>query len=186
LREVEFNNTRRTELNKLTIDELSDLLKKLNSALHNSTDLIIKERIVKAIIIAETNNEETNQTKNEINSLVIGVKLEREEIKKRITDRLKIRLQNGMIEEVKQLLNNGISYQRLDLFGLEYKYIGKYLSGELNYDDMFQKLNSSIHNFAKRQMTWLRKMNREGIDIHWIEGPDFNAAKQIISQKYFS
>jgi tRNA dimethylallyltransferase len=186
LREVEFNNTRRTELNNLTIDELSDLLKKLNPALHNSTDLIIKERIVRAIIIAETNNEETNQTKNEINSLVIGVKLEREEIKKRITDRLKIRLQNGMIEEVKQLLNNGISYQRLDLFGLEYKYIGKYLSGKLSYDDMFQKLNSSIHNFAKRQMTWLRKMNREGIDIHWIEGPDFNAAKQIISQKYFS
>jgi len=186
LREVEFNKTRTKELDKLTIEELADLIKKINPALHNSTDLIIKERIISAIIIAETKNDELCQTKTEINSLVIGVKFEREEIKKRITDRLTIRLQNGMIEEVKQLLNDGISYERLNLFGLEYKYVGKYLSGDLSYDNMFQMLNSSIHKFAKRQMTWLRKMNREGIDINWIDGPDYAAAKQIISQKYFS
>jgi tRNA dimethylallyltransferase len=186
LQEAEFNKTRTEELDKLTTEELAELLKKINPALHNSTDLIIKERIITAIIIAETKNDEICQTKNEINSLVIGVRLEREEIKKRITDRLTTRLDNGMIEEVKQLLNDGITFERLNLFGLEYKFIGKYLSGELSYDDMFQKLNSSIHNFAKRQMTWLRKMNREGIDIHWINGPDYDAAKQIISQKYFS
>jgi tRNA dimethylallyltransferase len=186
LQEAEFNKTKTEELDKLTTEELAELLRKINPALHNSTDLIIKERIITAIIIAETKNDVICQTKNEINSLVIGVKLEREEIKKRITDRLTTRLDNGMIEEVKQLLNDGITFERLNLFGLEYKFIGKYLSGELSYDDMFQKLNSSIHNFAKRQMTWLRKMNREGIDIHWINGPDYDAAKQIISQKYFS
>ena len=186
LQEVEFNKNRTEELDKFTIEELAELLKKINPALHNSTDLIIKERIITAIIIAETKNNKICQTKDEINSLVIGVRLEREEIKKRITDRLIARLDNGMIEEVKQLLNDGITFERLNLFGLEYKFIGKYLNKELSYDDMFQKLNSSIHNFAKRQMTWLRKMNLEGIDIHWINGPDYDAAKQIISQKYFS
>ena len=186
LQEVEFNKNRTEELDKFTIEELAELLKKINPALHNSTDLIIKERIITAIIIAETKNNKICQTKDEINSLVIGVRLEREEIKKRITDRLIARLDNGMIEEVKQLLNDGITFERLNLFGLEYKFIGKYLNKELSYDDMFQKLNSSIHNFAKRQMTWLRKMNREGIDINWIDGPDYAAAKQIISQKYFS
>jgi len=186
LQEVEFNKNRTEELDKFTIEELAELLKTINPALHNSTDLIIKERIITAIIIAETKNNKICQTKDEINSLVIGVRLEREEIKKRITDRLIARLDNGMIEEVKQLLNDGITFERLNLFGLEYKFIGKYLNKELSYDDMFQKLNSSIHNFAKRQMTWLRKMNLEGIDIHWINGPDYDAAKQIISQKYFS
>jgi tRNA dimethylallyltransferase len=186
LQEAEFNKTKTEKLDKLTTEELAELLKKINPALHNTTDLIIKERIITAIIITETKNDVICQTKNEINSLVIGVGLEREEIKKRITDRLTTRLENGMIEEVKQLLNDGITFERLNLFGLEYKFIGKYLSGELSYDDMFQKLNSSIHNFAKRQMTWLRKMNREGIEIHWINGPDYDAAKQIISQMYFS
>jgi len=185
LPEADFSKTRTEELDKLSIEVLTVLLKKINPALHNSTDLIIKKRIIKAIIIAETNNNELSQPQMEINSLVIGVKFEREEIKKRITERLKTRLQNGMIDEVKHLLNDGISYERLNLFGLEYKYIGKYLSGELKYDEMFQSLNSSIHNFAKRQMTWLRKMNREGIDINWIEGADCDAAKQIITQKYF-
>jgi tRNA dimethylallyltransferase len=186
LREAEFNKTRREELDKLSNEELAELLKKINPALHNSTDLIIKERIITAIIVAESKINDVSKSDTEINSLVIGIKLEREEIKKRITNRLTFRLQNGMIEEVDRLLKEGISFERLNLFGLEYKFIGKYLSGELSYDEMFQKLNSSIHNFAKRQMTWLRKMNREGIDIHWINGPDYDAAKQIILQKYFS
>jgi tRNA dimethylallyltransferase len=124
--------------------------------------------------------------KKKISSLIIGVRLDREEIKKRITARLKHRLENGMIEEVKRLIDEGISFERLDLFGLEYKFLGKYLKGELNYNDMFQKLNSAIHSFAKRQMTWFRKIEREGIKINWIDGPDFEAAKQIISQNFFS
>ena len=89
-----------------------------------------------------------------------------------------------MIEEVKKLIDDDISFERLNLFGLEYKFIGKYLNGELSYNDMYQKLNSAIHSFAKRQMTWFRKMERGGIVIHWINGPNFAEADQLIS-KYF-
>ncbi len=103
----------------------------------------------------------------EINSLTIGIKPEREEAKLRITERLKQRLANGMIEEVSELLRKGISIERLSYFGLEYKFVSQYIDGKLNYNDMFQKLNSAIHNFAKRQMTWFRKMERESIVISW-------------------
>ena len=185
LNKVEFDDKRFSELNNLTIERLTSILKKLNPSLHNTTDMLIKDRIIRAIIIAESeNNNEVEKKK--ISSLIIGVKLERDEIKKRITARLKQRLENGMIEEVKRLIDEGISFERLDLFGLEYKFLGKFLKGELNFNDMFQKLNSAIHSFAKRQMTWFRKMEREGIKINWIDGPDFEAAKQIISQNYFS
>ncbi len=185
LNKVEFDDKRFSELNNLTIERLTSILKKLNPSLHNTTDMLIKDRIMRAIIIAESeNNNEVEKKK--VSSLIIGVRLEREEIKKRITTRLKHRLENGMIEEVKRLIDEGISFERLDLFGLEYKFLGKFLKGELNFNDMFQKLNSAIHSFAKRQMTWFRKMEREGIKINWIDGPDFEAAKQIISQNYFS
>ena len=89
-----------------------------------------------------------------------------------------------MIAEVEGLLKDGLTYERLNYFGLEYKFIALYLKKELNYNDMFQKLNSAIHNFAKRQMTWFRKMEKEGIKINWIEGPDFEHAKKIIHDNY--
>ncbi|MCL4549637.1 MAG: tRNA (adenosine(37)-N6)-dimethylallyltransferase MiaA [Bacteroidetes bacterium] len=186
LNEINFNQERFNELERLGLPELTGLLRKLNPALHNTTDLLIKERVIRAIMITESRNEIKPAGKTQINSLVIGIKLERDEIKRRITERLKNRLQNGMIEEVKKLIEHGISYQRLDMFGLEYKFIGKHLRGDLNYNDMFQKLNSAIHDFAKRQMTWFRKMEREGIQIEWIDGPDYKAAEKIILQKYFS
>ncbi len=116
-------------------------------------------------------------------SLVIGVNLPRDEIKKRITTRLKKRLdEEGMIDEVKSLMDSGISYEKMIFFGLEYKFIAQYLNGELNKNDMFQKLNSAIHSFAKRQMTWFRKMEREGVTINWIDGPDFIKAKELIEK----
>jgi len=186
LNEVEFDEKRFDELNKLEIEKLMRILKSISRSLHNTTDLLVKERIIRAIMIAENEKQKVTEENPKINSLIIGVKLEREEIKKRITARLKQRLQNGMIEEVKRLVDEGISFDRLELFGLEYKFIGKYLNGKLNYNDMFQKLNSSIHSFAKRQMTWFRKMEREGIVINWIDGPDIEEAKQIILKKYFS
>ena len=115
------------------------------------------------------------------NPLVVGVSLNRDEIKKRITSRLKKRLdEEGMIEEVKSLMNAGISFDKMVFFGLEYKFIAQYLIGELNKNDMFQKLNSAIHSFAKRQMTWFRKMEKQGVVINWIDGPDFNKAKELI------
>ncbi len=85
-----------------------------------------------------------------------------------------------MVDEVKSLMDSGISYDKLIFFGLEYKFIAQYLKGELNKNDMFQKLNSAIHAFAKRQMTWFRKMEREGVVINWIDGADYNKAKQLI------
>ncbi len=186
LNQVTFDKGHYNELAQLELTELTDLLHRLNPSLHNTTDLLIKDRVVRAIMISENRNEKKIEKRTAINSLVLGVKLERHEIKKRITERLRQRLQNGMIDEVKKLVEQGISYQRLDLFGLEYKFIGKYLRGDLNDNDMFQKLNGAIHDFAKRQMTWFRKMEREGIQIDWIDGPNYNEAEQIILQKYFS
>ena len=164
-------------------EELIELLRSLNPALHNTTDLTNRERIVKAIAVSKAEQDQT-KTQN-INSLVIGVYLSRDEIKKRITERLMKRLdEEGMIEEVKSLMESGISYDKMIFFGLEYKFIAQYLRGELNKNDMFQKLNSAIHSFAKRQMTWFRKMEKEGVMINWIDGPDFNKSKELI-ENYF-
>ena len=185
LQEVDFSGERYNKLNKLSNDELKGILIKLSPEQHNTTDLLIKDRIIKAIIIAENKNE-IDEELSHINSLVIGINLDRSEIKKRITARLKKRLQEGMIEEVQTMLNNGITHEKLNFFGLEYKYLSLYLKGELNYNDMYQKLNSAIHQFAKRQMTWFRKMEREGININWIYGPDFIKAKEIIENEYFA
>ena len=182
---VDFNSLRAKELNQLKTEDLINLLKLTKSKLHNTTDLTQRERIIKAILIAE-NSSEKEKADEEINSLTIGVKLEREMIKKKITIRLKERLQNGMIEEAEKLIAQGIPHDKLQFFGLEYKYLSLYLLGELNYNDMYQKLNSAINNFAKRQMTWFRKMEKRGIVIHWIDGADFNEAEKIISEKYFN
>ena len=91
-----------------------------------------------------------------------------------------------MIEEVETLIRTGIKKEKLEFFGLEYKFISKYLNGDLNYNDMFQKLNSAIHSFAKRQMTWFRKMEKEGIKINWIEGPDIIAGEKIIESQFIA
>jgi tRNA dimethylallyltransferase len=113
-------------------------------------------------------------------SCLIGVHYERAEIRERITFRLKQRLQSGLIEEVKGQLDNNIPPERFFALGLEYKFITLYLLGKLNYNDMYQKLNTSIHAFAKRQMTWFRKMEREGLLIHWINKGDFEEASEIV------
>lgn len=186
LNKIEFDTVRYNELNNLDIKELRDKLSGLNPKLHNSTDILIKDRVIKAIMIVEKKDYSGIENKVEIKSLTIGIHEERSVIRKRITERLKRRLESGMIDEIKELLHNGITYDKLDFFGLEYKFIGRYLKGELSYEEMFQKLNSSIHNFAKRQMTWFRKMEREGIEINWIDGANYHAAEEIVSNKYFS
>ena len=167
--DVEFNTTRRRELESLPIDKLRQLVIEKIPDVHNTTDLIIKERMIKAILIAEQKSSMSGNDNLELVSFVIGIKDDRDVIKKNITERLNHRLQNGMIEEVEALVQSGISYEKLDFFGLEYKFIGQHIKGELNYNDMFQKLNSSIHKFAKRQMTWFRKMEKEGININWVK-----------------
>ncbi len=185
LPEVNFDENRIAELQKLSIKELREKLKALNPKLHNKTDLEIKERIIKAILISEKKPDQAIDEKLKVNSLIIGIKVSYDTLRKRITERLKKRLKEGMIEEVENLLQKGVTHERLKLFGLEYKFISLYLQKELSYNDMFQKLNSAIYKFAKRQMTWFRKMEREGIKIHWIEGADFEKAKEIIESEYF-
>lgn len=163
-------------------DELTEILLQLNPKLHNTTDLTDKERIIKAILVTKAEKQITPAEENPVKPLVIGVRYDREIIKNRITERLKLRLDSGMIEEVENLLKKGISHDKLMFFGLEYKLISQYLKGDINYNDMFQKLNSAIHHFAKRQMTWFRKMEKEGVQINWIDGADFMQASQLIKK----
>lgn len=170
-------------LRSLPTEELKERLFKLNPELHNTTDLLDKERLIRAIEIAGTSDKSVTQLN--INALVIGVKLERSIIKERITNRLQLRLENGMIDEVKKLAESGLSFEKLNFFGLEYRYIGLYLQGQLSYNEMFEKLNQSIHNFAKRQMTWFRKMEKEGVNINWIDGADLEKALRIIQEKFY-
>ncbi len=180
LSKADFEN-QSDKLSSLSDYELIQILKRLNPDLHNTTDLTSRDRIIKAIAVS---NAEINQKPvKEINSFTIGVNLSRDEIKKRITERLKKRLnEECMIEEVKTLMDSGVSYDKMIFFGLEYKFIAKFLKGELNKNDMYQKLNSAIHLFAKRQMTWFMKMEKEGVKINWIDGADFYKAKELIEK----
>ena len=169
-------------LSKLKINELKSLLIAAKPKLHNTTDLTEKKRIINAIFIERANKKNKNSVMK-INSLTIGTLLSRELIRKKITERLKLRLTIGMIEEVKNLLLSGISPKKLDYFGLEYRYISRYLNREINYNDMFQKLNSGIHQFAKKQMTWFRKMEREGVKIFWFNPDDTGRILSFIENK---
>ncbi len=179
----EINNEKEIEdLGKLTIAELKEILVKLKPKLHNVTDFGSKNRIIRAILI-ERSRIIANPTKLEMNSLNIGIRTDREETKRRITERLKYRLANGMLDEVEGLIKKGVSFERLNDFGLEYKFVSQHFAGDLNYNDMLQKLNSAIHNFAKRQMTWFRKMEREGIKINWFHPDNYTELKTfVISQ----
>jgi len=174
----------RIELEKLSFNELKSLFLILNKSPHNTTDLLDRERTITALMILQSDLDNYIDT-SAIKSFIIGINPGREEIKKKISSRLKKRLESGMIEEVKYLMENGVSNERMLSFGLEYKYIAFYLSGKLSYNDMFQKLNSAIHSFAKRQMTWFRKMEKEGIGINWIESNDFIMAKTLIESAGF-
>jgi len=178
LKKADFNSSRINELEQMEIEDLRNLLLKLNSQIHYKRDLFSKERVIKTILVAEA--KEGLKYFPKINSLVLGVNMNRDEIKKRITERLKKRLDEGMVDEVKRLLESGITFERLASFGLEYKFISMLLQGKLSFDEMFQKLNTAIHQFAKRQMTWFRKMEREGVKIEWLNGADFDTACGII------
>ena len=179
LHDVDFISKRAKDLKLLDESDLLEIFKNSKTQFHNTTDLIDKERIIKAILISESDNS-NKQNKINFELLVIGIAETREIIKDRITNRLKLRLQNGMIEEVENLIKNGLSYEKLEFFGLEYRLISQYIKGELSYNDMYQKLNSSIHKFAKKQMTWFRKMEREGIEINWFKSEEINIANLLI------
>ena len=162
----------RVVLDKLDADELAALLQKLRPGQHNTSDLLERSRTVRAIEIARFEREHGGKQEPlaEIRPLTIGIRWERSQLRKRITERLQLRLESGMIEEVQRLHEGGVAWERLDYYGLEYRYIGAFLQGRLNRNDMFQKLNSAIHDFAKRQENWFRKMERNGVAITWVEG----------------
>ena len=166
------NRELRRELEVFSLDQLRERLLALVPAQHNTTDLLERERLVRAIEIAlhqEGRGSAEVIDLPELRPLVFGIRIEREIVRRRITERLKSRLNGGMIDEVRRLLAEGVPATRLDSYGLEYRFVSRYLSGELNRNDMFQKLNSAIHDFAKRQDTWFRKMERHGLQIIWLD-----------------
>lgn len=162
----------RQKLKGKTLNELTAILKELKPGLHNKTDIETERRALRAIEIElfYKNNPMTETGMPGINSLNIGLMLDRDTRRKRISERLKQRFEQGMAGEVRQLLDSGLTAQQLIYYGLEYKYITLYLTGELTYEEMFTKLEIAIHQFAKRQMTWFRGMTKRGIVINWIDG----------------
>ena len=169
--QVPVNEERRSELQLLSLDELTEILKRYKS-INNTSDTENKKRAIRAIEIEEycLVHPETDLSFPEINSLIVGVKYDRDSRRKRITARLKQRLDNEMIDEVKNLIDKGLRPDDLTYYGLEYKYLTLFITGKLTYNEMFEGLNTAIHQFAKRQMTWFRKMERDGFEIKWLDG----------------
>ena len=172
---VPQNAQLRARLEGKSLDELTEMLRELKqkngSVMHNTTDVDSCQRAIRAIEIEEYNLH-TPMPKRElppIDSLIIGVNIDREARREKITRRLKTRLEEGMIDEVRGLLEEGIPADDLIYYGLEYKFVTQYVIGQLSYDEMFRQLEIAIHQFAKRQMTWFRGMERRGFTIHWID-----------------
>lgn len=186
--EVPINKELRAELSLYSNAELVDKLYSLKPDQHNSTDLLDRERTIRAIEIAccEYDGSCHYEPLPHIKTTIIGILWEREALRRRITARLQERLENGMIEEVERLHADGITWDRLNYYGLEYRFVGAYLRGELNRNDMYQRLNSAIHNFAKRQWNWFRRMERNGIIINWIKGELdlLMQAREILQKKF--
>ena len=171
LLKVPVNKSLRDNLERKTMDEMKNILEGYGD-LHNITDVTQRKRLIRAIEIAKYYSDHNKEEEKfpEINSLVAGIKFDRNSRRRRISERLKSRLNAGMIEEVKNLLESGVSDEILIYYGLEYKFITWYLQKKISYDEMFSQLETSIHRFAKRQMTWFRRMERNGIEIKWLDG----------------
>ena len=172
---VPQNPELRTRLEGKSLEELTEMLRELKlqngSVMHNTTDVDSCQRAIRAIEI-ETYNQEHPMPLRElppIDSLIIGVNIDRELRREKITRRLKARLEEGMVDEVRGLLAEGIPAEDLIYYGLEYKFLTEHIVGKLSYDEMFRQLEIAIHQFAKRQMTWFRGMERRGFTIHWID-----------------
>ena len=172
---VPQNPELRVQLEGKSLAELTQMLKELKakngSTMHNTTDVDSAQRAIRAIEIEEYNLHTPTEKREmpPIDSLIIGIDIDREERRRKITNRLKQRLENGMVEEVRSLLDEGIPAEDLIYYGLEYKFVTEYITGQTTYDEMFTRLEIAIHQFAKRQMTWFRGMERRGFTIHWID-----------------
>ena len=167
---VPENPTLRQQLASHSLEELTQILSRYKT-LHNTTDVDTAKRAIRAIEIEEYYAHTPIEERSfpQLNSLVIGLDIDRELRRTKITRRLKQRLDEGMLDEIRQLLSRGLTPDDLLYYGLEYKYLTLHVIGQLSYDEMFQQLETAIHQFAKRQMTWFRGMERRGIHIHWID-----------------
>lgn len=172
----------RKELDQKTIEELKEIFFAFKTHLHNKTDLEDKQRLIRAIEIerARNNKYSAQNERPVIGAVVFGITWERSALRHRITLRLEERLQHGMIEEVKSLHDSGLSWERLDSFGLEYRYVSQYLQSLISFAEMKKNLNTAIHQFAKRQETWFRRMERKGIAIKWIQASEYELLKESV------
>lgn len=172
----------RKDLDQKSIEELKEIFFAFKSHLHNKTDLEDKQRLIRAIEIERARNVKNSEQEEspEIDAAIFGISWERSVLRQRITSRLEERLKHGMIEEVKRLHAAGLSWRRLDSFGLEYRYISQYLQNLISFDEMKNKLNTAIHQFAKRQETWFRRMERKGIGIKWIQANEYDLLKESV------
>jgi tRNA dimethylallyltransferase len=172
--DVPVNRALREELEGKDMETLRGILGQFGP-LHNVTDTGSRVRLVRAIEIAmHPDDQEDWMGEGDIplssRTTVLGIRYDRESRRQRITLRLEARLSGGLVEEVQGLLNEGIAPEKMEYYGLEYRYVTRYLNGELTYEEMFRKLNTAIHRFAKRQMTYFRGMEKRGVPIHWLEG----------------
>ena len=167
---VPENPELRASLEGKTLEELTDILRRYKK-LHTSTDVDTAKRAIRAIEREEYYKQQPPEYREfpSLKSLIVGVDIDRELRREKITRRLKQRLEEGMVDEVRGLLTEGVSAENLIYYGLEYKFLTQYVIGELTFEEMFQQLETAIHQFAKRQMTWFRGMERRGFTIHWLD-----------------
>lgn len=170
LETVPVNLALRKDLAVQPLEHLVGRLRATRPRIHNTTDLLNRERLLRAIEIAEYEAENPPERLPEFCPLIFGIRWERFKLRERITARLRQRLTDGLAREVARLHGEGVSWEQLEFYGLEYRFMARHLQGLLNRNDLFQKLNSSIHDFAKRQETWFRRMERNGTAIHWLDG----------------
>ncbi len=185
---VPQNQPLRDSMEGRSLEELTQMLTELKarngSNMHNTTDVDSCQRAIRAIEIETYNLEHPTPCRElpPVDSVIIGISIDRELRREKITRRLKARLEEGMVDEVQALLDEGIAPDDLIYYGLEYKFVTEYLTGQCSYDEMFQRLEIAIHQFAKRQMTWFRGMERRGFHINWIDAtlPMEEKVQQII------
>ncbi|MCE5179414.1 MAG: tRNA (adenosine(37)-N6)-dimethylallyltransferase MiaA [Porphyromonadaceae bacterium] len=187
LPDVPANATLRESLEGKSLEELTEILQSYRR-LHNTTDTDTAKRAIRAIEIAHYQAQEQVSSTGfpSLESVVLGVHIDRELRRAKITARLKARLQEGMIDEVKSLLDSGVAADDLIYYGLEYKYVTLHVLGAIGYEEMYRQLEIAIHQFAKRQMTWFRGMERRGIPIHWIDASLPMEQKIDIALSYLS
>ena len=186
MQEVEENKELRERLSLLNMDALTDYYLSFTNERkpHNTSDMTDRGRLIRAIEILtcrkETDNQHNHLHMETLTPVVIGIQWARHDLRKRITQRLQKRIDAGLVEEVQNLKTQGLTWSRLEAFGLEYRYIAYYLQGKMTQEEMFKHLEIKIHQFAKRQETWFRRMERKGVHIHWFPCHAYDAIKDTV------